>query len=102
MGFKCFAQEKDVLFSNIQAQLGKQEIQILEKLEKLNLENVKSLEGDSLSFVPINDVGFRCGLIITNTETPKILYTVEFSKDTEEWIPIEGESIKKRYWGVSL
>ena len=72
----------------------------IEELE--HRKNPSILEGDSLSFVPINDVGFRCGLIITNTETPKILYTVEFSKDTEEWIPIEGESIKKRYWGVSL
>jgi hypothetical protein len=102
IGFKCFAQDQDTLLASIQTQLAKHEVKILEKLEKLNLENIKSLDGDSLSFVPVNNVGFSCGVIISNTEIPKILYTVQFSKDTEEWIPIEGESIKKRYWGVSL
>jgi len=102
IGFKCFSQDEDALLTSIQIQLGKHEVKILEKLEKLNLENLKSLDGDSLSFVPVNNVGFSCGVIISNTEVPKILYTVQFSKDTEEWIPIEGESIKKRYWSVSL
>ncbi len=102
IGFKCFAQDEDALLMSIQTQLGKHEVQILEKLEKLNLENLKNLDGDSLSFVPVSNVGFSCGVIISNTEIPKILYTVQYSKDTEAWIPIEGESIKKRYWSVSL
>jgi len=99
---QSISNEQDTLLIDIQTKLNSIDSGVLAKLEKLNLANLKSLDGNPLTFVPIDNGVYKCGVIYESTESPHILYTLQFSKETEEWIPIEGDSIKKSYWDVSL
>ncbi|TRX58106.1 hypothetical protein [Thalassomonas sp. M1454] len=93
-------EKTDILLLKIQNELNGLEEVLNSKLEKTFLENIKTENGSKLYFVPQEDVGFRCGLIVSN-QNPEILYTLQYVSETSEWVPINGAPKKRKNWVIS-
>jgi hypothetical protein len=95
--------DSDVLLTNIQQALAKQQIELLDKKQKRQINRPLEIENGLFNFTPMpQDFIFSCGLISLPEQAAKVLYTMELFKQTEKWVPINGLPTTTYYWRVSF
>lgn len=104
VSFRVYADiSTNVLFEKIQNELEIHQIDSLMKLETAQFSRLKEADSGPSNFIlTTGEFLFQCGLYFPELVPQAIPYTIEFVGEIEEWIPINGKSVKTTYWNVSL
>jgi hypothetical protein len=93
----------DLLLTNIQQELAKQQIELLDKRQTRQINRPVDIANGLFNFTPMpQDFIFSCGLMSLPEQAAKVFFTMELFKQTEKWVPINGSPTTTSYWRVSF